>query len=165
MWDLQDLFKRHNRDLTRFLRGRVSSPEVAADLTQEIFVRLLTTAPADIVRDSQAYLFRAARNLAINYNERERLVTFDNDPEVLAQIADEAPNAEQTLFSRQQLMVVERALMEFPRLQREVFILSTIEGRTYDAIGKALGISPNTAYSHMVRILVRMQLRLEEAGF
>lgn len=163
MWDVQELFRRHHRDLTRFLRRRVASPEAAADLTQEVFLRLLTATPGAAVRDSQAYIFQAARNLAINHNARERLIAFDGDPALLDRLIDEAPDAEQTLLSRQELLIIQNVLLEFPPLHREIFIGSTIEGHTYKAIGKKLGISPNTAYSHMVRMLVRMQLRLDEA--
>lgn len=163
MWDLQELFKRHHKELSRFLRGRVSSPEAAADLTQDVFLRMLTVAP-DKVQNQQAYLFRAARNLALNYNMRERLVAFDSDPAVLDAIRDEAPNAEQVLLSRQELMVVAAALAEFPPLHREVFILSRLEGMTFQAIGRKLGIPMQTAFSHVVRILTRIQLRLAAAG-
>jgi len=86
MWDLHDLFRRHGRDLTRFLQRRVSSPETAADLTQELFLRLLTATPAASVHDRRGYLFRAAGNLAINHRKRERLVEFVADPDLLDRI-------------------------------------------------------------------------------
>ena len=163
MWDLHDLFRRHHKELTRFLRGRVSSPEVAADLTQDVFLRVLTAAPGT-VENKQAYLFRTARNIAFNYNKRERLVTYVSDPDVLLSIRDESPTAEQALLSRQELAVVANSLAEFPQVHREIFILSRLEGMTYKAIGERLGIPTQTAVSHVVRMLTRIQLRLAEAG-
>lgn len=163
MWDVQDLFRRHHKELSRFLRGRVSSPEAAADLAQDVFLRMLTASPGKI-ENQQAYLFRAARNLAFNHNRRERLVTYVNDPDVLHSIRDDAPNAEQALLSRQELAVVANTLAEFPPLHREIFILSRLEGMTYQAIGRRLGIPMQTAFSHVVRMLTRVQLRLAEAG-
>jgi RNA polymerase sigma factor (sigma-70 family) len=163
VWDFQDLFRRHHKELRRFLRGRVSSAEVAADLTQDVFLRMLTAAPGN-VDDQQAYLFRAARNLALNHNKRERLVTYVNDPDALLSIRDDAPNAEQALLSRQELAVVAGALAEFSPLHREIFILSRLDGMTYQAIGQRLGIPMQTAFSHVVRMLTRAQLRLAEAG-
>ena len=163
VWDLQELFRRHHKELRRFLLGRVSSPEVAADLTQDVFLRVLTAAPGT-VDNQQAYLFQAARNLAINHNKRERLVSYVHDPDVLHAVRDETPNAEQALLSQQELAVVANSLAEFPVMHREIFILSRLEGLTYKAIGERLGIPTQTAVSHVIRMLTRIQLRLAEAG-
>jgi RNA polymerase sigma-70 factor (ECF subfamily) len=164
MWDIQDLFRRHGRELTRYLRRRVSSPEVAADLTQEAFLALWTAGSTQPIANGHAYLFRAATNLAINHNRRERILSFVDDAETaLAIVADNAPSAERVLLSRQELMIVYATLNEFPATHRAIFVLSRIENRTYDEIGRILEIPAKTAFSHMVRMLVRMQLRLEDA--
>jgi len=44
MWkDITTLCERYYRDLQRFLLRRVHSPDIAADLTQETYLRLLRT--------------------------------------------------------------------------------------------------------------------------
>jgi RNA polymerase sigma-70 factor (ECF subfamily) len=160
MWDVQDLFRQHSRDLTRFLRRRVSSPEVAADLTQELFLKLIASNPNAAVHDRRGYLFRAASNLAINHNRREKFLAFD-DPSCLDTIADEAPSAERHLLWRQELAIVVSVLAEVPPIQREIFLLSRLDGLTYTAIGERLAMPMQTVYSHMVRILLRLQTRFE----
>ena len=160
MWDVQDLFRRHSRDLTRFLRRRVSSPEVAADLTQELFLKLMTAKPSAVINDRRGYLFRAASNLAINHNRRERLFQFD-DPSCLESIADDTPSADRHLLSRQELALVAAVLAEIAPVQREIFLLSRLDGLTYTAIGLRLGMPMQTVYSHMVRILLRLQTRFD----
>ena len=162
MWDVQDLFRRHNRDITRFLQRRVSSPEVAADLAQELFLRLLTTAPAAPVHNTRGYLFQAAGNLAVNHNKRQRLISFVSDPAYLETIPDDAPSAERWLLSRQELAIVANTLTEFPPVPREVFMLSRVEGLSFGAIGKRLEIPRQTAFDHLVRVISRLQTRLSE---
>ncbi|MDO9413616.1 MAG: sigma-70 family RNA polymerase sigma factor [Pseudolabrys sp.] len=164
MWDLQDLFRRHSRELNRFLQRRVSSPEVAADLTQELFLRLLTATPAAPVLDRRSYLFRAAGNLAINHRKRERLVEFVADPDLLDRIADETPNAERALLSRQQLLIVAAALTEFPPVHREIFMLSRVDGLSHADIGRQLGLPRQRVFDYLVRIVVRLQARLQETA-
>ena len=161
MWDLQDLFRRYNRDLVRFLCRRVSSQDVAADLTQELFLRLLTATPASPINDSKAYLFRAAGNLAINHNRRERLIAFD-DPACLETIADESPCAERQLLSRQEMTIVARTLTEFPPLHREIFMLSRVDGLSFAQISARLGVPRQRAFDHLVRIVTRLQIRFGE---
>ncbi len=148
----------------RFLQRRGSSADLAADLTQDAFVRLMTSSPSGPIENSSAYLFRVARNLAINHDRRQRILSFASDPEAaLLDLADDAPSPERVLMSRQELALVKSVLDELPPLQRQVFILSRIEGRTFADIGQTLGLSPQTAFGHMTRILVRLKLRLDEA--
>jgi RNA polymerase sigma-70 factor (ECF subfamily) len=163
-FDLHDLFRRHSKELIRYLRRRVPSADVAADLTQEAFLALCSARSRTSIDNGHALLFRTASNLAINYNRRQRILPFVDDPEpALATLADETPSAEQILLSRQELMIVYATLKEFPLAHRSVFILSRIDGRTFDEIGRMLDIQPRTAFGHMVRILARMKLRIDEA--
>ena len=160
VWDLHDLFRLHSRDVNRYLQRRVSSKEAAADLTQDLFLRLLTKQPPGMVSDRKGYLLKAAGNLAINHNKRERLISF-GDPSDLDHVADDTPSPERILLSRQELDIVASILAEIPPVQREIFILSRLEGWTFDAIGKRLGMPLKTVYGQMARVLTRLQLRFE----
>lgn len=156
------MFEAHAGEIARFLQRRGSSPDLAADLTQDAFVRLMTSTPAAPIENTSAYLFRVARNLAINHDRRQRILSFASDSEAaLLEVADEAPSPERVLISRQELALVKAVLDELPPVQRQVFILSRIEGRTFADIGRTLGVAPQTAYGHMTRILVRLKLRLD----
>lgn len=164
MWDVQDLFRRHNRDVTRFLQRRVSSPDVAADLAQDLFVRLLTVTPTVPVTNGRAYLLRAAGNLAINHRKRERLIDFIHDPEALENIACDRPSPESWLLSRQELAIVAATLAEFPPLHHEVFMLSRIEGLSFRAISEKLGIPHQSAFDILVRLIARIKIRLDQTS-
>lgn len=163
--NIQSLFVSHQERLQRFLRRRGTSADMAADFTQDVFVRLLSGAPVSEIENASAYLFRAARNAAINHERRQRILSFVDDPETaLGELADEAPSPERIVLSRQELTIIQAVLDELPSVQREVFILSRIEGCTFAQIGARLGIPSKTAYGHMTRILVRMKLRLDGIG-
>ncbi|WP_020179465.1 sigma-70 family RNA polymerase sigma factor [Methylopila sp. M107] len=164
-WDIQDLFRRHNRELGSFVRRYVSSPEVAADLSQDAFVRMLCVRAPAPIQNAEAYLYRIAVNLALNHLRRERIVSFSADGgEAIAGIADDAPSAERVLHGRQLVRIVQETLESFTPVQREVLVLSRVEGRTLDEIGRRLGMSPKTAFGQLVRMLTRLQHRLDEAG-
>jgi len=162
-WDVQDLFRRHNRELGGFVRRYVSSPEVAADLSQDAFVRLICARASEPIRNAEAFLYRIALNLALNHRRRERIVAFVDDGETaMAGVADDAPCAERILHARQLVALVEDTLASFTPVQREVFVLSRVEGRTFEEIGRMLGMSPKTAFGQLVRMLTRLQVRLDE---
>jgi RNA polymerase sigma-70 factor (ECF subfamily) len=112
------------------------------------------------VADRKSYLFRAASNLAINHNKREQLIRYE-DPSHLDFVVDEAPDAERVLLSKQELRIVAEVLAGVPPIQREIFMLARVDGHTFPSIGRKLGMSEKTVYSHMVRVLMRIQLRFE----
>jgi RNA polymerase sigma-70 factor (ECF subfamily) len=60
--DAEALFAEHHETLFRYLVRLTGDPELAADATQEAFVRLIEKAPADL--HPRAWLFRVATNHA-----------------------------------------------------------------------------------------------------
>lgn len=163
MWDVQQLFRRYNGDLKRYLRRRGASAETAADLTQETFLRLLSASPPGPVDNVQAYIFRTANNLSIDLARRQRLLPFlDNGAEVLDQLVDEAPSPERVVMSRQELAVLQIALNQVPQTPRSVF-LARLDGRTFEDIGRMVGIPTQTAFSQMVRVMMHLRAALDRA--
>jgi RNA polymerase sigma-70 factor (ECF subfamily) len=169
MIDLEALFRSCARDLTQFLRRRVASPEVAADLAQEAFFRLLRSdkgaeaAPASTARDARAYLFSIAANLAIDHRRQAR--RQQTDPVELAAIAafpDPRPSAERTSLSREELRVLAEAVAGLPPRGREIFLMHKFEDLSYADIAARLGIAKNTVIVHMVRSLAHCRRVLAE---
>ncbi len=63
--------------LVRYLAKLTGDREVAADLTQETFVRAIRAAPdLSDAASARAWVFRTATNLARNYLRRRRIVAF-----------------------------------------------------------------------------------------
>jgi RNA polymerase sigma-70 factor (ECF subfamily) len=162
-WDFHKLFKAHAKEIMRYLQRRGASTDLAADFTQDAFARLIATPPATTVENASAYLLRTARNVAINHDRRQRILDFVEDPEMaLLALPDDAPSPERVVISRQELDILRTVFAELTPTQRQILTLSRIEGRTFADIGRTLGIPPQTAFSHMTRILVRLKLRLDE---
>lgn len=163
MWDVQDLFRRYRSDLTRYLRRRGASPETAADLTQEAFLRLLTATPLRPIDNVRAYLFQTANNLSIDFARRQRLSPFvANGEDVLAEIVDEAPSPERIVLSRQELVILQAALNRVPQTHRRVF-LARLDGKTFEEIGRQFGIPTATVFSQMVKVMMYLRAAMEFA--
>lgn len=159
-WDIQALFRRHAKDITRSLCRRGLSEETAADIMQDTFVRVLTAVPSDgaAVQNPKAYLYRVSRNLSINHHRRERLVEMLNlDDEAFGEIADPAPTPEKIVHDRQLLRQTEAALAELPERTRLAFELHRLGENTLAEIAQKIGVSPTRvwvlireAYRHIV---------------
>lgn len=107
----------------------------AEDVVQETFLALLQL--PDMPDDPEHYCLRAFRNRAHNYHrglwrrlarEWESVRWFERDPD--------HGGAE---------IEAMRRLAQLPEAQREVIVLKIWHGLTFEAVGKLLDVSPNTA--------------------
>lgn len=160
--DIDTLFRTFGQDVLRFLRRRVSDPETAADLTQDAFVRLMAAGPGSDPKDIRAYLIRTAANLAIDHGRRQNVVRFVPEDEVSPDHVDPTPSPERHALSRLELERLQEAITELPPRCRQVFLMARIEGLTYVEIGKRLGISDKTCFSHMVNALAYLKLKMQD---
>lgn len=149
-WDIQDLFRRHARDIIQSLRRRGIAEETAADLTQDTFVRVLTSPPGEttVAHNPVGYLFRVARNLGIDHLRRERLlVRVDLSADDFSAIADPSPSPEAVVFDRQKLALTQAALAELPERTRRAFELHRMDEMTIAAVAAELGLSTSRTWT------------------
>jgi RNA polymerase sigma factor (sigma-70 family) len=157
-FDVQDLFRRHSQELKRFLRRRGHNAETAADITQDTFLRVLTSPPVEVCsnHNPKAYLYQVSRNLSVNHHRRESLIqTTDLDD--AAKVADPAPSAESVVHSRQCLAQTRQALAELPERTRMAFEMHRLGERTIQEVAGELDLSTGRtwglireAYRHLL---------------
>lgn len=163
MWDLRELFLKHAREIDRFLRRRGHSAEIAADLTQDTFLRVLTAAPQGTAGNPKAYLHQVARNLSVDLRRRERRVEHvDLSEDALLRIADPAPSAEAIVYDRQRLAIVERALGELPEKTRLAFEMHRLGEKTMAEVGVELGLSTSRAWALIRQAYLHLRARLND---
>jgi RNA polymerase sigma factor (sigma-70 family) len=130
------------------MRRRGVSEDIAADLTQDAFVRLLCATPADQSDNARAYLFRISRNLLVDHQRRQRAAPFDPaSDETVGAVADTIPSAETAIYDRQRLAIVAAALTELPDRSRKAFLLHRLAGKTLTEIGPEVGLSTTQTWS------------------
>lgn len=148
--------------LAGLIYSRVRDYSVTADLVQDTFLRLWERKSAlRNVSDLAGYFLITGRNLASDHERRSRLAPVIADIAQLEHIADPHPSAEQLVAGRQELARLQQVIDAMPARARQVFVLSRIEGLTYVEIGRQLGISPKTVFSHMVVALERLQAGMQ----
>ena len=156
------IYSLYQQRIAGYLFRMVHDPELAADLTQDVFLRAYRaigqTKPG---LNLKAWLFAIATNAALSHHRRRRLVQWlPLDP------ADEGtPTAgpEECVATRAELSA---ALATLPRDQVACFLLWAREGFTYEEIGSMLGISPGTAKtrSYRARLALARALGKGEEG-
>lgn len=150
---VHDLQRQQEGRLRRFFLRRLRNAADAADATQETFLRLLSATPTSLVENPHAYLFRAARNIAVDQErQRRRRAQVEcpiADPDAVLNVPSSAPSPETEVIDRQRLRMFEQALLALPERARLVLLLNRQEGMSYPAIARHLGVSPNTVYNDL----------------
>ncbi|WP_441235454.1 sigma-70 family RNA polymerase sigma factor [Bradyrhizobium sp. 930_D9_N1_4] len=165
MWNIQRLFTRHAREIDRFLRRRGHTPETAADLTQDTFLRVLATPPAENATNSnpRAYLFQVSRSLSSNHRRRERLIeTMDVDGDEAMRVPDPTPSPEAIVYSRQCLQQTRHALDELPARTRRAFEMHRLGERTLAEVAQELGISTTRSWALIREAYQHLLVRVGE---
>jgi RNA polymerase sigma-70 factor (ECF subfamily) len=154
----------HYEPLRRFVERRMRSPETAADIVQDTFVKVAMLDERTVIQNPLAFLYRVAGNLSLD-SLREREVRERHiDSGDLPDIADGAPGSEAHIAGHQRLRILADAVAELPPRCGEVFRLRKLEHLAPQDIADRLGISRNMVEKHLRKALAHCQARLDEAG-
>lgn len=163
--DLGDVFLAHEPELRAYLTRRLRCPHMAADFTQEIFLRLAELPAANVVDNVRSYLYRIAHNLVIDhFRKEERQQTFPTDHEALLAIPKDATAIDDALAAQQELMRLQAAVQRLPSRTQLIFKLNRIEGLTYAEVARRLRISESSVQKHLTKALVHVIKCLETSG-
>jgi RNA polymerase sigma factor (sigma-70 family) len=157
-----ELYDRHAEHVYNYCLRLTESPEDAADATQEAFLNVLRRLQDDDrpVLDFSSYLFAAARNESYALmRRRSRVQVSDTPPEDRMRTADVATQPEPALLRRDEQEAVRAANGTLPPRYREVLALRELGDRSYDEIGRIMGISENGA----AQLIWRARSKMREA--
>lgn len=159
---LGELFRAHNRDLVRYLVFRCGSREEALDVAQDAYASMLALDSPGTVSFLAGYLWKTARNLALN-RKRDQVSRARLNRKVESAIDPHAPSPEGAVYSQQLVAVLERALEGLTGRAREVFILRYFDELSVKEVAQRLDISERKVYAHAARAIDMLE-RAAEAG-
>lgn len=137
---IESLFRVHRRELEYFARQK--SSEIAEDLVQDSFVRLMQHPEVSSIENHRAYLYRLTNNLLID-NQRKKILrdSYHELIEDFDTLPANQPALDEALHSQRVLEKLLKALDDLSVEQRSIFLLHRYDGMTYQQIGKLIGKS------------------------
>lgn len=140
------LYSDHHGWLHGWLQRRLGNAWDAADLAQDTFMRVLGRQISG--NEPRALLAHIAKGLVVDRWRRQEvekayLQALAHLPEALA------PSPESRLLILETLCRLEAMLQGLPAITRQAFVLSQLDGLTYNAIAERLGLSLITVKRHM----------------
>jgi RNA polymerase sigma-70 factor (ECF subfamily) len=137
--EVDRFYAAHRDGVFRYLRRIVGGADAATDLTQEVFLRVSRAGmPAATETGQRAWVFKIARNLALNHvRDGRRRPMLLPDPQALTPATQELGVA------------LRDAIAALPALDRDVFLLREIVGLSYGEIAAACDITVESVRSRL----------------
>jgi RNA polymerase sigma-70 factor (ECF subfamily) len=170
---LDELIVRYQHRLLRYLLYLTSNREMAEDLFQEVWMRVL-------VRGAQfngqarfdTWLFTIARNLVIDQRRKRTMSSLDelfdvggdDDRPMSFEIADGEPTPFDSLSNLEDRERIAAGLMQLDTLHREVLVLRFHEELSLEEIAKVTRAPLSTVKSRLYRGLAAIKPKLERAA-
>ncbi|MGB6691937.1 MAG: sigma-70 family RNA polymerase sigma factor [Terracidiphilus sp.] len=170
---LDELIVRYQHRLLRYLLYLTSNRELAEDLFQEVWMRVL-------VRGGQfngqarfdTWLFTIARNLVIDHRRKKTLSSLDelfevgseDDRPMSFEVADGEPTPFDRFSNLEDRERIAAALMTLDTLYREVLVLRFHEELSLDEIAKVTRAPLSTVKSRLYRGLAAIRPALERGA-
>ena len=162
---VERLFAEQRGALKAFFRRRTRTAD-AADLAQEVYLRMLRIRDPRAIRDPVLYLFTVANNLVKEQGVLDRRRATDVDIEAVAtpEQLGVLPNFEGELDAAQRSARLQAVLKQLgPKCQAAVILRFTHE-LSYREVARRLGVSPQMARKYVVQALSHCRRRMARIG-
>ena len=163
---IERLFAAQGRALQAFLYRRTRQHTDAADLAQEVYVRMLRIEDPDKIADMDAYLFTVASNLAREHAAREgrRGIRVDvEDTAVLEELAESSAFDAQ-IDAANQAKRLREVLRHLPPRWHAAVVMQFVQGLSHREIAERLGVSVSMVKKYVAQALGRCRRRMVRLG-
>ena len=143
---LGELFERHHGPLFGFLVKHTGDRAAAEDVAQTVFQRMLKY--RHTYRDDgsfTAWMYHLARRCASDYFRKSHAAPHATDPVALNEHADESPHAAHHATTRDDHALLQTALAQLDRDDREVLLLARFQELSFAEIAGILECSVGAA--------------------
>jgi len=153
--------------LKRYLRRFIGSREAADDLAQEAFLRAFAAESKREIDAPKPFLFKVAKNLALNELTRQSSVAIqplgDFEGQEVLEDSSQA-SGEDVVHNRERIRLLARAVATLPPQCAKVFVLRKMRGLSQKEIAARLNISVRTVENHVALGLSRCRAYMRAHG-
>lgn len=159
----RELFHLYFHKLSAFACSFVKTEEVAAEITDEIFLRIWNNrATLPEIGSLRVYLYRAVKNESLNYLSRKaKQHLYEPFDDIHIRLTDEQ-NPEKLMISRELSQRIREAVESLPPRCKIIFKLVKEDGLRYQEVADILNLSVKTVDAQMVIAVSRLREAVKE---
>ena len=164
---LETLINRHNQKIISFIYSKVLDRDVAEDIFQDTFIKVIKTLKRGSYSEEGKFLpwvMRIAHNLIIDhFRKNKRMPKFEgsDDFNIFSVIKDDKMNVEKQMIKDQIDSDLTYLIDELPDDQREVLIMRIYKDMSFKEIAENTDVSINTALGRMRYALINLRKIVE----
>ena len=146
---VEELFAAHHGEIYAYLIRMLRDPELAADLTQDAFVKAYRNYDTlEKAENARAWLYQIAHRVALDHIRRQKIVRF---LPWTGESHGAAPSTERLVMDAHLSSDMQRALERIPERQRAALLLAELHDLTGLELAAALGVSHVAARALLTR--------------
>lgn len=151
------IFNHNSESLRNFIYYKCGDIQQAEDIVQEAFVKLWKNCAKVIFGSAKSYLYTVANNNFLNEVSHQKVVLkYKQQPH--SNLNNEDP--EFLIEEKEFMKKLKRTIDELSDGQREVFLLSRIDKKSYKEIAEITGISVKAVEKRMHNALVVIRKKI-----
>ncbi len=162
---LKSLFARERGTLIGRISRLVGCRDTAEDITQEAYTRLLEHAPRNSIEHPGSFVYRTARNLAVDHLRAQSIRQGPgglSTDALLEEIPSPLPGQDAIYEGKLAIARLSAALDRLPERRRQIFLLRRLHGWRYAEIADHLGLSVSAVEKHMRLAMEACLLAVDE---
>jgi RNA polymerase sigma-70 factor (ECF subfamily) len=146
---VEALFAKHHTEIYAYLVRMLRDPELAADLTQDAFVKAYRAYDSlEKDENARAWLYQIAHRVALDELRRRKIIRMIPWS---GEARGAAPSAERIAMDLRLSGPLERALAQIPERQRAALLLAELHDLTGLELAAAMGVSHVAARAILTR--------------
>ncbi|EGD1407203.1 sigma-70 family RNA polymerase sigma factor [Salmonella enterica] len=159
---LESLYSTYHGWLKSWIMRKLQSVFDADDIAQDTFLRVIGSDTLSTIRDPRSFLCTIAKRVMVDLFRRHALEK--SYLEMVALMPEElAPSPEERESQLETLQLIDTMLDGLNAKTREAFLLSQLEGLTYNEIAHTLGVSVSSVKKYIAKAIEHCLLfRLEQ---
>jgi RNA polymerase sigma factor (sigma-70 family) len=154
---IERLFARHRDALQAFFYRRIRTKPDAADLAQEVYLRMLRVSETDAIRNPEAYLYTVAANLL-----KENAVADRRQMQFLEaeDAAQDTSSVDGSLDTSRRIERLREVLRQLPPKCHAAVLLQYRHDLSYQEIANRLEVSPHMVKKYLSQALSHCRRRM-----
>lgn len=142
----------HRDALRAYVRGAFPGVRDVDDVVQDSLLRLWTTRASRHISCARAFLFRIARNRALDLLRRDQASPLIAVRDLAAlSVAEDDPSPADALTTTEKIELVAEAVADLPARCREIVVLRKLQGLSQREVAARLRISERTVEVQVAR--------------